>query len=53
MTGESYVYIEGNDLSLIDPKYLNGAIETLPTRFYKQPFIVRKGDGIRVFGSIE
>lgn len=53
MTGESYVYIEGDDVSLIDPKYLNGAIDTLPLRFFKQPFVVRKGDGIRVFGSLE
>ena len=54
MTGESYVHLEGGDLSLIDPKYHNGAIDVLPTRFFKQPWIIRKGDGqIRVFGSIE
>lgn len=53
MTGESYVYIEGNNTSLIDSKYANGAIDALPSRFYKQPFVVRRGDGIRVFGSLE
>jgi len=53
-TGESYVYMEGNDLSIIDPKYHEGSIETLPARFYKTPFIKRYPNGqIRVFGSIE
>jgi hypothetical protein len=53
ITGESYVYIEGDDLSIIDPKHVNGAIDALPNRFYKQPFIIRTQNGIRVFGSIE
>lgn len=53
MTGESYVYLEGDDTTLLDSKYVNGAIDTLPNRFFKQPFIIRRGDGIRVFGSIE
>lgn len=53
MTGESYVYIEGNDKSLIDPKLTDGAIDILPSRFFKQPFITRKGNSIRVFGGIE
>ena len=52
-TGESYVYVEGDDKTLIDPKYTNGAIDQLPNRFFKQPFIVRKDNGVRVFGSIE
>lgn len=54
MTGESYVYLEGNDLSLIDPKYHNGSIETLPGRFYKSHWVVNRGNGqIRVFFSPE
>lgn len=54
MTGESYVYIEGDDLSLIEQKYHNGSIETLPMRFFKQPWVINKGNGqIRVFGNIE
>lgn len=54
ITGERYVYLEGNNLSIIEPKYLKGAIESLPTRFYKTPFIKRNGNGqIRVFGSID
>lgn len=53
-TGEKYVYLEGDDLTLIDPKYHEGAIERLPSRFFKMPFIVRKNDGqVRVFGSID
>jgi len=53
-TGERYVYLEGNDLSLIDPKYHEGAIESLPSRFYKMPFIVRHQNGqVRVFGGID
>jgi len=53
MTGESYVYLEGDNRTLMDNKLFNGAIDALPPRFYKQPFIIRKGNGIRVFGSIE
>jgi hypothetical protein len=53
MTGESYVYIEGDKTSIIDPKLCEGAVDSLPTRFFKQPFVVRKGGGIRVFGSLE
>jgi hypothetical protein len=45
LTGESYVYMEGNDLSLIDPKYHDGALEVLPKRFFQQAMIVRRGDG--------
>jgi hypothetical protein len=44
-TGESYVHMEGNDLSLIDPKYHEGALETLPRRFYQQPVVFNKGGG--------
>lgn len=54
MTGESYVYIEGNDKSIMDPKLREGAIDYLPNRFFKQPWVINKGNGqIRVFGSIE
>lgn len=45
LTGESYVYLEENDLSLIDPKYQEGAIEELPQRFYQHPLAVNKGNG--------
>ena len=45
LTGESYVYLEGNDLSLIDPKYQEGAIQELPKRFFYHPMAVAKGNG--------
>lgn len=53
LTGERYFYIEGGKKSLVDPKLLNGAIESLPSRFYTTPFVINKGNGqVRVFGSI-
>jgi hypothetical protein len=52
-TGESYVYLEGNNKSIINPGHANQAIDQLPNRFFKQPFVVRRDKGIRVFGSIE
>jgi hypothetical protein len=53
-TEERYVHMEGNDLTLIDPMYHEGAVESLPSRFFKTPFIVRKPNGqVRVFGSID
>ena len=45
ITGESYVYLEGNDLALIDPKYHDGAIEELPKRFFYYPMALAKGNG--------
>lgn len=45
LTGESYVYLEGNDLSLIDPKYHDGAIEQLPQRFYQSFMGINQGNG--------
>jgi hypothetical protein len=45
LTGESYVHLEGDDMSLIDPKYHDGAIESLPERFYQHPMAVNKGNG--------
>ena len=53
MTGESYVYIDGNDKSIMDPKLREGAIDSLPLRFFKSPWVVRSGNGVRVFGKIE
>jgi hypothetical protein len=53
MTGESYVYLDGDNTSLTRPEHVKDAIDALPPRFYKQPFIVRKGNSIRVFGGIE
>ena len=44
LTGESYVYLEGNDMSLIDPKYHDGAIESLPERFFQHPTAIGKGN---------
>ena len=44
LTGESYVYLEGNDLTLIEPKYHEGAIERLPERFFQHPFVSNKGN---------
>jgi len=45
LTGESYVYLEGNDLTLIDAKYHEGAIEELPKRFFQHPTAISKGNG--------
>lgn len=33
LTGEAYVHLDGNDLSMIDAKYHEGAMEVLPRRF--------------------
>lgn len=53
-TGERYVYLEGDDLTLIDPKYHEGALESLPNKFFKVPFMVMHGEGnLRVFGSVD
>jgi hypothetical protein len=47
LTGEAYVYLEGNDLTLIDPKYHDGAIEVLPRRFSQGAILMpdRSGQG--------
>jgi hypothetical protein len=51
-TGESYVFLEGDEKTLTEQH--EGAIDSLPSRFYKLPFIKRSSNGqIRVFGSIE
>jgi hypothetical protein len=53
LTGERYVHLQGDEKSIIDPKMLAGAVETLPDRFYFTPFVVHKGNGqVRVFGNI-
>lgn len=54
LTGESYVFLEGNDMSLVDSKYHAGALDALPRRFFTTPWIIRNSQGqVRVFGSIE
>ena len=54
MTGESYVHIEGDPESIIDPKLREGAIDMLPNRFFTHPWVIRSHNGqIRVFGRIE
>jgi len=54
MTGESYVHLEGDESSIIDPKLTQSAIDYLPTRFFKTPFIRRYSDGqVRVFGTLD
>jgi hypothetical protein len=45
LTGESYVYLEGDELSLIESKYHEGAITELPKRFFQHPWGMNKGDG--------
>lgn len=45
LTGESYVHLEGSDLTLIDPKYHEGAIQELPKRFFYHPMAIGKGNG--------
>lgn len=53
-TGESYVYIEGDDLSLIDPKLHNGAVDVLPKRFFTPPWMIKSFNGqMRVFWKPE
>jgi hypothetical protein len=37
--------LEGNDLTLIDTKYHEGAIEELPKRFFQHPTAISKGNG--------
>jgi hypothetical protein len=37
--------MEGDDLSLIDSKYHEGALEVLPQRFFQQAMIMRRVDG--------
>lgn len=54
LTGERYVHLQGNDTTLLDPKYTVGAIDALPPRFYKTPFVLRSPDGqVRVFGRLD
>jgi hypothetical protein len=45
LTGESYVYLEGDNMDLIDPKYHEGAVLELPKRFFQHPYGINKGDG--------
>jgi hypothetical protein len=53
-TNERYVYMEGGEKTIIDPKYHEGSIEALPSRFFKMPFIIRQPNGsVRVFGGID
>ena len=53
-TGERYVYLEGNDSTLIDPKYVKDSIDVLPPRFYKTPFVIKSTNGqVRVFGRLD
>jgi len=40
-TGESYVYVDGDDTSTMDPKLAQGAIDMLPVRFYRYPWAVK------------
>lgn len=54
LTGESYVHLQGNDTTLVHPKHTVGAIDALPPRFYKTPFVLRSPDGqVRVFGRLD
>lgn len=53
-TGERYVYVDGNDKSLIDPKLVKDSIDLLPLRFFRAPFVVRTSNGqVRVFGRLD
>ena len=45
LTGESYVYMECDSLSALDEKYHDGALETLPRRFYQGAIIMPMGNG--------
>lgn len=49
LTGESYVYLEGDNDSLLNPTLLEGAVDSLPDRFYRTPWVIKRPDGqIRV-----
>lgn len=53
-TGESYVHLEGTNSTLINPDHAKNAIDYLPSRFYKLPFVVRSSNGqVRVFGRLD
>lgn len=43
-TGESYVYIEGDDMTAIDPRLAQGAVDVLPERFYRSPWAIKLPD---------
>lgn len=47
LTSEAYVYVEGDSLSAIDPKYHEGALEVLPRRFSQGAILMpdRNGNG--------
>jgi hypothetical protein len=46
LTLESYVYVEVSEDKPLDEKYKEGALETLPRRFYQLPVaLFNKGGG--------
>lgn len=53
-TGESFVHLQGDDSTLIEQKYVVHAVDALPPRFYKTPFVLRSPNGqVRVFGRLD
>lgn len=54
LTGESYVHIEGEEDSIIDPKLFEGGVDILPERFFRAPWVIKSHNGqMRVFGRLE
>jgi hypothetical protein len=54
LTGEKYVYLEGDNNSILKPEIAVQGIDMLPVRFFKTPFITRAPNGqVRVFGRID
>ena len=45
LTGEAYVYVQVSAETPLDEKYQEGALETLPRRFYQKPHLFYKGEG--------
>jgi len=53
-SGERYVHLEGNDSSIVESKFIKDAVDMLPPRFYKTPFVVKSSNGqVRVFGRLD
>ncbi len=50
-TGESYVYVDDNELESLPHDVISEGVEILPERFHKHPKVLRGPNGeIRVYG---
>jgi hypothetical protein len=48
MTGESYSWVDVDDVSLLPSHLAPGALERLPNRFYQHPKVINNGNQIKV-----